>query len=296
MYLCYMDESGTSDVPGNTQHFVLVGISIPIWRWRDADYEITKILEKYGLQDAEIHTAWMLRKFLEQSKIPKFDQLDWSQRRTKVERARNANLLDIQKRKNKLYRQTNKNYKHTDPYIHLTHQERKDAIRETADCVGNWGFCRLFAECIDKIHFDQNKTGRSIDEQAFEQIVSRFECYMSNIEEDNKNLYGILVHDNNETVAREHTLFMRRIYKQGTLWTDVNRIIETPMFVDSKLTRMVQVADLCSYAIRRYLENRETDLFSKIFPRADRSGSHIVGARHFTDMKCDCQICAGHRR
>ena len=297
MYLCYMDESGTPDGPGTTTHFVLVGLSIPIWHWRDADHEITEILRKYGLQDAEIHTAWMLRNFLEQSKIPNFDQLDWGRRRTEAKRARAANLLNLQQQgKKKLYRQTKKNYEHTEPYIHLTHDERKSAIHEIAECVGKWGFCRLFAECIDKIYFDPARTGRSINEQAFEQIVSRFERYMTNIEENNQKLYGLLVHDNNETVAREHTNFMKHIHQKGTLWTEVNRIIETPMFVDSKLTRMVQVADLCSYAIRRYLENSEIDLFSKIFPRADRFGSYVVGARHFTDMKCSCQICAGHRR
>ena len=30
------------------------------------------------------------------------------------------------------------------------------------------------------------------------------------------------------------------------------------MFVDSQMTSMVQLADLCAYAIRRYLENPET--------------------------------------
>lgn len=63
MYLCYIDESGTSDIPGNTSHFVLAGISIPIWHWRDADREIFAVKTRYGLQNAEIHTAWLLRKY-----------------------------------------------------------------------------------------------------------------------------------------------------------------------------------------------------------------------------------------
>jgi hypothetical protein len=33
MYLCYIDESGTPESSGNTSHFVLAGISIPIWHW-----------------------------------------------------------------------------------------------------------------------------------------------------------------------------------------------------------------------------------------------------------------------
>jgi hypothetical protein len=62
----------------------------------------------------------------------------------------------------------------------------------------------LFAECIDKLHFDPNRGGRSIDEQAFEQVVSRFEQYLVNAyESKGQKNYGLLVHDNNETVARK---------------------------------------------------------------------------------------------
>ena len=87
---------------------------------------------------------------------------------------------------------------------------------------------------------------------------------------------------------------MRNFHKQGTLWTSIDHIIETPMFVDSGLTSMVQVADLCAYALRRYVENQETDLFYRIFQRADRVGSFTVGVRHFTVQECKCQICDTH--
>ena len=46
MYLYYTDESGTSDIPGNTSHFVLAGVSIPIWHWRDADGEVIAIEQR----------------------------------------------------------------------------------------------------------------------------------------------------------------------------------------------------------------------------------------------------------
>jgi len=85
------------------------------------------------------------------------------------------------------------------------------------------------------------------------------------------------VHDNNETMAKKHTDLMRNFHTQGTLWTRVDRIIETPLFVDSRLTRMIQLADLCSYALRRYVEKGESNLFRRIFGRADRVGAVAVG-------------------
>ena len=88
---------------------------------------------------------------------------------------------------------------------------------------------------------------------------------------------------------------MRSFHATGTLWTSVDRIIETPMFVDSKLTRMDQIADLCAYALRRYLKNGETDLFKPIFERADRIGDVAVGVRHFSPPTSDCAICQAHQ-
>lgn len=297
MYLCYIDESGTSEIPGNTSHFVLAGISIPIWNWRTADGDISAVMSQYGLAGQELHTAWIVRTYLEQSKIANFENMDWESRRTAVERERNTYLLRLQRTKqNKTYRQVKKNFAHTKPYIHLTSTERRALIREVADRVANWGFARLFAECIDKVHFDPNRTNRTVDEQAFEQVVSRFEHYLTNTEVSREHQnFGLLVHDANETIARKHTRLMRDFHRQGTLWTAIQRIIEPPLFVNSSLTSMVQIADLCSYALRRYLENSETDLFRRIFQRADRIQNTVVGVRHFAGLNCVCEICQAHR-
>ncbi len=298
MHICYVDESGTPDIPGNTSHFVLAAISIPIWRWRDADHEIATIMRRYGLEEKELHTAWILRKYLEQSRIQDFEGLSWPARRAAVERERNTHLLALQKPgRSKSYQQQKKTYAHTRAYIHLTFTERVGLVRDVADCVAGWGYARLFAECIDKLHFDETRAGCTIDEQAFEQVVSRFEQFLVNTEEtDSQKNFGLLVHDNNQTVARKHTQLMRGFHRKGTLWTKVKRLIETPLFVDSSLTGMVQVADLCSYALRRYLENSETDLFGRLFVRADRARGTVVGVRHYTTMVCSCDICRAHRR
>ena len=296
MYICYIDESGTSSVPGNTSHFVVAGLTIPIWHWRAADREASALARRYDLGDAEFHTAWLLRPYLEQRRIPGFEGMSRDARRAAVERARNTHLLQLQQQqRKKAYQQARKNFEHTKKYTHLTHAERVDVIQKFADLLGGWGFARLFAECINKLHFDQRWTGRTIDEQAFEQIVSRFEQYLARTETGGLKNYGLLVHDNNQTVALKHTDLMRKFHAGGTLWTRVDRIIETPLFVDSKLTSMVQAADLCAYAFRRFVENGETDLYKRIAPRADRVGMKAVGVRHFTELTCACDICVAHR-
>lgn len=298
MYLLYIDESGTPDIPGNTSHFVLAGVSIPIAYWKAFDGEIETIKSRYALENVEIHIGWILRPYLEQNRIAGFQGLSYAQRRAQVGHLRISELLRLQKAKNpKSYRQVKKNYEKTKNYIHLTYDERYAFIKDIASHVSRWGYARLFAECVDKVHFDPARALQGISEQCFEQVVSRFEHYLQTIGSDDPNCCGLLIHDNNETVAKKHTLMMRSFHHKGTMWTRISKIIETPLFVDSQLTSMVQIADLCAYSIRRYLENGEDELFDLVFQRADRRKDGIVvGVRHFTNLTCTCKICLQHRR
>jgi hypothetical protein len=292
-YFCYIDESGTPEVPGTTSHFVLVGLAVPIQCWREADRQIQEILVRYDLADAEIHTAWLARRLVEQDKIAGFEKMDRPARRAAVDRYRAGELLRLRKLpSNKAHTQAKKNYRHTVEFVHLTLTDRLALLDEIAACVAAWDFAVVFAEAIDKLHFDGAKSGRTISEQAFEQLVSRFEQFLRY---DTDGAYGVLVHDNNQTVAKKHTDLMRHFHAEGTLWAKIERLAETPLFVDSKLTRLVQIADLCSYALRRYLENAEDRFLKAVMDRAHRYNGKAVGVRHYTAPKCDCHVCVSHR-
>ena len=290
MHLCYIDESGTFDVPGTSQHYVLAGISVPDWLWKQLHTQIEVFKRSHELEEAEIHVAWMMRPYAEQRSILGFDSMTIEQRRSAVRMKRREELYRLQRTNGKAFKQTKKTYKQTEAYMHLTLQERRRIVVGLAQLVSEWREARLFAECIDKVHFDPRLTGRTVHEQAFEQLVSRFERYLRNIQLG----HGMLIHDNNQTVAERLTELMKTFLRTGTLWTEIDRVIETPMFVDSQLTNMVQIADLCAYALRRYLENGEEELFNLIFQRADRAGGTAVGVRHFTRPGCDCKICLSH--
>jgi hypothetical protein len=60
---------------------------------------------------------------------------------------------------------------------------------------------------------------------------------------------------------------------------------------------MVQIADLCSYATRRFFEKGETDLFDRFYKVFDRASGKLVGLRHYTGkMQCACLVCVDHVR
>ncbi len=266
--------------------------------WKYCEKRIANIKKSYALGDDEIHTGWIIRNYTEQNKIADFATLSHQQRKYEVNRLRKMEILQLQKDPNRkgALKQIKKNFKHTEPYIHLTLDERKQFVLDLVREIGSWHFARLFAECIDKIYFDPARSRQSIDEQSFEQVVSRFEQYLQNcnIQAENKSC-GLIVHDNNETVAKRHTELMKSFHQRGTFFTKIKNIIETPFFVNSALTSMIQVADVCAFTIRRYLENGEDALFREILKRGDRKNNTIVGIRHFTISSCKCIICASHR-
>jgi hypothetical protein len=297
MYICYLDESG---VPENTAttHFVLTGLAIPGEQWKAFESDVANCKKPYGLNDAEVHAAWVGRRYLEQERILDFEKLSWPTRKAAALVKRDESLIKLAARGTAAsLKEAKKNHRKTHDYLHLTYDERRQLLRSLADVIGGWTNARLFTEVIDKRHAYSFPAHRFPPfEYAFHEVVQRFENFLRNRGRAlNQDLFGMIVQDNNETMAKRLTKMMRDFHTEGTRWMSINCIIETPLFVDSHLTSMVQMADLCGYAIRRYIENSETDLFDRIYPRVDRANQTVVGARHFTAVGCNCRICQDHR-
>lgn len=286
MYFCYLDESGVVEHGGNTDHFVFLGFAVPASTWKQKDTQVDSIKAKYGLRDAEVHTAWMAREYPEQKVIPSFESLNWEERRKAVFGTRTLNLARATRKSNK---ELLKNYRKTEAYVHLTRSERGACLTELAQLIGGWADIRIFCDAHSKQHLN----GIDHFRIAFEQVVTRFNTFLTNATDD----LGLLVQDNNPTVSHRLTNIMRMYHRQGTLWSSIDKIVETPLFVDSELTSMVQLADLCAYATRRYFEKNERPLFDLIRGRFDRNQKWLVGLRHFTGKtKCQCEVCVDHGR
>ncbi|NLH48545.1 MAG: DUF3800 domain-containing protein [Myxococcales bacterium] len=291
MYFLYVDESGIEDLTGGTNHFILIGLAIPAEKWKSLDLNLLQIKQKYQLENQEIHTAWMARRYVEQSNLADFGKLSWNERRMEVERniRKRAGQIGIQGNQKKI-----KNYRKEvskiRPYIHLTFDERKKCLIDLAAELGRWGYLRLFAEAISKPHFTIQ--GNQPYEIAFEQVLTRFQAFLAAFDEK-----GIVIQDNNSTVAPRLNQLMRKFHRSGTFFRMIDNIIETPFFVDSCLTSMIQMADLCAYALRRYIEKDEKYLWELVENRIDRKDGIAVGIRHFTGKRpCQCSICQSHGR
>jgi len=98
---------------------------------------------KVPIEDCEVNDFLQLDKvkgrgpkLLEQEKIADFNLLNYVQRRSQVNSLRTSKLLYLQTHGySKAYQREKKFYRITDAYIHLSHLERANCIKEVAECV-----------------------------------------------------------------------------------------------------------------------------------------------------------------
>jgi hypothetical protein len=290
--LCYCDESGVPEVGANTSHYVLVGVAVPVELWDTKDPMLNAMKAPFGLAGAEIHTAWIARRYVEQEHIVGFEALSRADRRTQVRADhKKAVALALASGQIKKAAKLKREFLRYEPYIHLTRDERFDFLRAAADLLGSWTDVTLFGESVDKTAALRQPFRTPPDEAAFEQVVTRYEPWLAR-----QNRLGFVVYDRNETVSNRLVALVERFRKRGTLWRSIHHLVEQPFFVESHLTPMIQLADLASYAVRRYCEKSETDLFDRVYPRFHRQGDRVVGLRHFTGrgLACSCRICLEH--
>ncbi len=73
----------------------------------------------------------------------------------------------------------------------------------------------------------------------------------------------------------------------------MHNLVDVPFFVDSRAARLIQYADLVSYALWRKFEPGDDEFFDAISNFFDREGSIVHGLHHFRDRAdpCDCPGC-----
>ena len=293
MFILYLDESGVpQNHPSQTSHYVFLGVAVHEGAWSALEKRVNDVKSGYALgdpRDLELHAAWLLRPVHEQVKVPEFSSLTYTARRQAVLSVRGAfehdGLEMLAGRKREEWRRYCRN---TDAILHLTLEERRVLYRRSLTVIGSHTRgLYLFAEAIDK---GALPAGVDPVEQAFTQVVARFDAFLAS--RTDRKEWGLLAVDRDEHKAGQLQTLLAQFQRSGTAWRDIDRVIEAPFFFDSRSSSGVQVTDLCSYALRRYLEKQEVDAFALIFPKFFRSKGKLHGVRHYTRRgSCTCLIC-----
>ncbi|MBI3957492.1 MAG: DUF3800 domain-containing protein [Chloroflexi bacterium] len=111
---------------------------------------------------------------------------------------------------------------------------------------------------------------------AFEQISSRFDYYLQRLHRNGDTQRGIIIFDKStyETAIQSLATDFRTI---GYSWGIIRNFAEVPLFLDSKASRLIQLADIVAYATYRYFEQNDTRLYPIIQNRFDAEGGIVHG-------------------
>lgn len=107
---------------------------------------------------------------------------------------------------------------------------------------------------------------------AFEQVCSRFDMSLTRLHKANDTQRGIIIFDKTgyEQMIQNLTTDFRTI---GHTWGVVRNLSEVPLFLDSRASCMLQLADLIAFAVYRAVEHDDHQLFSIIKDNFDPVGN-----------------------
>ena len=111
---------------------------------------------------------------------------------------------------------------------------------------------------------------------GFEQIASRFDQYLMRLHKQNNSQRGIIIFDKStyESTIQNLATDFRTI---GHTWGVIRNFAEVTLFLDSKASRLIQLADLVAYAVFRNYEKGDDQFFSLIKNRMDGEGGIVHG-------------------
>ena len=156
---------------------------------------------------------------------------------------------------------------------HIPKDDRKQAIEDALKVFErSHPSNRIFASVVKKTA----ASPRDPVEFAFEQLSSRFDQYLMRLHKGGDTHRGIVIFDKStyETTIQSLATDFRTI---GHRWGVIRNLAEVPLFLDSKASWLIQLADLIAYAIFRHYEHTDSTLFSIISNRFDAEGGIVHG-------------------
>lgn len=126
--------------------------------------------------------------------------------------------------------------------------------------------------------------------KAFEDLSSRFDLFLQRTSPGQHGDKGIIILDNTSYESGLQTL-TASFRQKGNQWgNQLRRVAETPLFVDSRASRNVQLADHIAYAVFRRYNASDLTYFNVIENRFDKDKEQgvIHGLVHLQLLTRDC--------
>lgn len=149
---------------------------------------------------------------------------------------------------------------------------------------------RLFGVIIDK----EAVSPRDPVEMAFEEMCNRFNLFLmrTNDRRGNEAQRGLIVMDESKH-EKPLQMLARKFRIDGARWGHFRNLAEVPLFVDSRASRMIQLADLVAWSTFRKYQFKDGRFFDSLTRLFDADGGVIHGLVHYKawNEECYCPAC-----
>lgn len=166
--------------------------------------------------------------------------------------------------------------------------KREAMVRQALGLLRNQSSVRLFAVAVDRAAVSP----RDPVEVASEELCNRFNLFLQR--ENNRmsqGQRGLIIMDDTKREKPIQAL-ARHFRLNGGSWGKFRNLAEVPLFVDSKASRLIQLADLVAYATWRRYEHSDGRFFDPLLPLFDAEGGVIHGLVHRrANGICYCPAC-----
>ena len=181
----------------------------------------------------------------------------------------------------------------SEPWKSLSREEARGAIKSVLDVLaGAYDTARAFACVVHKASFPD----RDPMEIAFEDLCSRFDRYLRRLRSEGDRQRGLVILDKSayETTLQRMSVDFRTL---GTQWGVIRHLADTPLFVDSRASRVIQLADHVAYAVFRRYQARDAQYFDRIASKFDSEDGVVHGLAHkeLGNPGCMCVACVSRR-
>lgn len=180
------------------------------------------------------------------------------------------------------------------PWHGLSKDERRKVLRDVLGVLAaSHETTCAFACAVHKPSYPN----RDPMEFAFADLCSRFDKFLKRSYRAGEPQRGLIVLDES---AHETSLqrMARDFRERGTPWgTDIMNIAEVPLFVNSRASRALQLADHVAYAVFRRYESGDSSYFDIIASRFDEHDGviHGIAHKHTQLAQCRCLACVSRR-
>lgn len=175
-----------------------------------------------------------------------------------------------------------------EPWKSLSRDARRNVIKQVL-CVlaDSYGSANAFACAVHKSSYPS----RDPMEMAFEDLCSRFDIFLRRKRDEGENHRGLIILDDStyETTLQQ---LARKFRSVGTQWNVIRNIADVPLFVDSRASRCVQLADHVAYAVFRRYNSGDTNYLDVVLSRFDCVNKVLHGLCHKRlGPPCPCPAC-----